>query len=75
MIDFDYWPMGSLAKHYPERTILSGERSKSLAAWGYRLGVALIPESLELVISSLKSVISKTFSAVSAPIQYAAPKA
>lgn len=75
MIDFDRWPMGSLATHYPEGTIVSGGLSKSFAAGGYRLGVALIPGSLELMMDALKSVVSETFSAVSAPIQYAALKA
>jgi aspartate/methionine/tyrosine aminotransferase len=75
MIDFDQWPMGSLAAHYPEGTIVSGGLSKSFAAGGYRLGVVLIPDSLELMMSTLKSVVSETFSAVSAPVQYAALKA
>jgi aspartate/methionine/tyrosine aminotransferase len=75
MIDFDQWPMSSLATYYPEGTIVSGGLSKSFAAGGYRLGVVLIPDSLELMMSALKSVISETFSAVSAPIQHAALKA
>ena len=72
MIDFDQWPMSSLATFYPEGTIVSGGLSKSFAAGGYRLGVVLIPDSLELMMSALKSVVSETFSAVSAPVQHAA---
>jgi aspartate aminotransferase len=75
MIEFDQWPMSSLATFYPEGTIVSGGLSKSFAAGGYRLGVVLIPDSLELMMSALKSVVSETFSAVSAPVQYAALKA
>ena len=75
MIDFDQWAMSSLATFYPEGTIVSGGLSKSFAAGGYRLGVVLIPDSLELMMSALKSVVSETFSAVSAPVQYAALKA
>jgi aspartate/methionine/tyrosine aminotransferase len=75
MIDFDQWPMSSLATFYPEGTIVSGGLSKSFAAGGYRLGVVLIPDSLELMMSALKSVVSETFSAVSAPVQYAALRA
>jgi len=75
MIDFDQLPMSSLAIFYPEVTIVSGGLSKSFAAGGYRLGVVLIPDSLELMMSALKSVVSETFSAVSAPVQYAALKA
>ena len=75
MIDFDQWPMSSLATFYPEGTIVSGGLSKSFAAGGYRLGVVLIPDSLELMMSALRLVVSETFSAVSAPIQYAALEA
>ncbi len=75
MIEFDQSPMSSLATFYPEGTIVSGGLSKSFAAGGYRLGVVLIPDSLELMMSALKSVVSETFSAVSGPVQYAALKA
>jgi aspartate aminotransferase len=72
MIEFDDKPMSSMAKYYPEGTLVSGGLSKSFAAGGYRLGVMLIPDSLDIVMSALKSIVSETFSAVSAPIQYAA---
>jgi aspartate/methionine/tyrosine aminotransferase len=72
MIDFTGRPHASLSRHYPEGTIISGGLSKSFAAGGYRLGVMLIPEQLSVLKDVLKSVISETFSAVSAPIQYAA---
>jgi len=71
-IDFDGNGTASLSKHYPEGTIVTGGLSKAFAAGGYRLGVMLIPDGLEPVMRALKSVISETFSAVSAPIQYAA---
>lgn len=72
MIDFTGAPHASLSRYYPEGTIVSGGLSKSFAAGGYRLGVMLIPEDLRVMKDALKSVISETFSAVSAPIQYAA---
>ncbi len=75
MIDFDQWPRTTCTTNYPEGTIVSGGLSKSFAAGGYRLGVVLVPDSLELMMSALKSVVSETFSAVSAPIQHAALKA
>jgi aspartate/methionine/tyrosine aminotransferase len=65
----------SMAHFYPEGTIVTGGLSKSFAAGGYRLGVMLVPEDLSLVLEALQSVISETFSAVSAPIQYAALEA
>lgn len=72
MIDFTGRPHASLARFYPEGTVVSGGLSKSFAAGGYRLGVMLIPETLGVLKGVLKSVISETFSAVSSPIQYAA---
>lgn len=65
----------SLASFYPERTIITGGLSKAQSAGGYRLGYMLIPNEMSSVIKPLKSIISETFSAVSAPIQYASIKA
>ncbi len=75
MIDFTGKPHSSIASYYPEGTIISTGLSKSFAAGGYRLGVMVIPESLDVLKGALKSIISETFSAVSAPIQYAAMQA
>jgi aspartate/methionine/tyrosine aminotransferase len=75
MIDFSGKPHASLSKYYPEGTIVSGGLSKSFAAGGYRLGVMLIPEEMRVIKDALNSVISETFSAVSAPVQYAALEA
>jgi len=75
MIDFTEKSQSSLAMHYPEGTIVTGGLSKSFAAGGYRLGIMMIPGDLRLVLDAMKSVISETFSAVSAPIQYAALEA
>ena len=75
MIDFTGNLHASIAAYYPEGTIVSTGLSKSFAAGGYRLGMMIIPESLRVLKDALKSVISETFSAVSAPIQYAALEA
>ena len=72
MIDFTGKPHASISRFYPEGTIVSTGISKSFAAGGYRLGMMVIPESLRVLKDALKSVISETFSAVSAPMQYAA---
>ena len=72
MIDFTDEAYVSLSRFYTEATIVSGGLSKSFAAGGYRLGVMLIPEELRVIKDALKSIISETFSAVSAPVQYAA---
>ena len=75
MIDFTDKPYCSVAQYYPEGTIITGGLSKSFAAGGYRLGVMLVNQELGLILQTLKSVVSETFSSVSAPIQYAALEA
>lgn len=75
MLNFTGRPHGSMAIHYPQGTIVTGGLSKSFAAGGYRLGVMLVPSGLAPVMAALKSVLSETISAVSAPIQYAALEA
>ncbi|MDC7232060.1 MAG: aminotransferase class I/II-fold pyridoxal phosphate-dependent enzyme [Spirochaetales bacterium] len=71
-IDFTGRPHASISTYYPEGTIVSTGLSKSFAAGGYRVGMMVIPETLGVLKDALKSVISETFSAVSAPMQYAA---
>tara|TARA_Y100000590_G_scaffold469529_1_gene657564 strand:- start:3601 stop:4878 length:1278 start_codon:yes stop_codon:yes gene_type:complete len=58
--------------HYPEGTIITTGLSKSHGAGGYRLGILAAPENFSNLTKALCSMISETFSAVSAPIQYAA---
>ncbi|MBL4682432.1 MAG: aminotransferase class I/II-fold pyridoxal phosphate-dependent enzyme [Pseudomonadales bacterium] len=65
----------SLSHFYPEGTIITGGLSKAFSAGGYRLGVMIIPQELTGLMKALMSFISETFSAVSAPIQYAAQTA
>jgi aspartate/methionine/tyrosine aminotransferase len=72
MIDFSDKPHTSIAKYYPEGTIVSTGLSKSFACGGYRLGMMVIPENLSVLRDALKSIISETFSAVCAPLQHAA---
>ena len=52
--------------------MITGGLSKAFSAGGYRLGYLLIPDQLKELIKPLKSMISETYSAVSAPIQYSA---
>lgn len=62
----------SFHKHYPEGTIITTGLSKSHGAGGYRLGILAAPENFSELTKALCAMISETFSAVSAPIQYAA---
>ena len=65
----------SIARFYPEGTIISGGLSKWCGAGGWRLGTFTFPESLSGLMDGMASVASETFTSTSTPIQYAAIKA
>ena len=65
----------SISNFCPEKTIISTGLSKWCGAGGWRLGYFIIPKSLNKIKDTLNVLASETFSAVSAPIQYAAIKA
>jgi aspartate aminotransferase len=65
----------SIAEIYAEGTIITSGLSKWAGAGGWRLGYALFPSSLKELAETIKGLASETFSAVAAPIQYAAVKA
>ncbi|QAR33143.1 aminotransferase class I/II-fold pyridoxal phosphate-dependent enzyme [Geovibrio thiophilus] len=65
----------SIAKFYPEGTIVSGGLSKWCGAGGWRLGTFAVPTGLRKIVDAMAVVASETFTSVSAPIQYAAVKA
>jgi aspartate aminotransferase len=62
----------SISSFCPEKTIISTGLSKWCGAGGWRLGYFIIPNSLNILKDSMNVLASETFSAVSAPIQYAA---
>jgi len=62
----------SISSFCPEKTIISTGLSKWCGAGGWRLGYFIIPDSLNIIKNSINVLASETFSAVSAPIQYAA---
>jgi aspartate aminotransferase len=65
----------SIARFYPEGTIVSGGLSKWCGAGGWRLGCFIFPPSLRWLLDAMAVVASETFTATSAPIQYAAVRA
>jgi aspartate aminotransferase len=65
----------SISRFYPEGTILSSGLSKWCGAGGWRLGVFLFPDSMRWLLNAMAAVASETFTATSAPIQYAAVRA
>lgn len=62
----------SIARFYPEGTILSSGISKWCGAGGWRLGTFSFPPELEWLCDAMAAVASETYTSVSAPIQHAA---
>ena len=62
----------SISSFCPKKTIISSGISKWCGAGGWRLGYFIIPNELNNLKDSIKTLASETFSSVSAPIQYAA---
>ncbi len=65
----------SVARYYPEGTIISSGLSKWCGAGGWRIGTFAFPPDLDWLLDSMTAVASETFTSVSAPIQYAAVQA
>jgi len=65
----------SIARYYPEGTIISSGLSKWCGAGGWRLGTFSFPSSLNWLMQAMAAVASETYTSVSAPIQYAAIQA
>lgn len=62
----------SIARFYPEGTIVSSGLSKWCGAGGWRLGTFCFPPDLYWLLDAMASVASETYTTVSAPIQHAA---
>jgi aspartate aminotransferase len=65
----------SIAKFYPEGTIISSGLSKWCGAGGWRLGTFVFPPNLRKLLNALSVVASETYTSTSAPIQFAAVRA
>jgi len=65
----------SVARFYPEGTIISSGLSKWCGAGGWRLGTFTFPPDLSWLMEAIAAVASETYTSVSAPIQYAAVRA
>jgi aspartate aminotransferase len=61
----------SIARYYPEGTIISTGMSKWLGAGGWRLGAFIFPPELRPLQDAMAIIASETFTSTSAPIQYA----
>lgn len=65
----------SIARFYPEGTIISSGLSKWCGAGGWRLGTFTFPSNLDWLLDAIASIGSETYTSVSAPIQFAAVSA
>lgn len=65
----------SIARYYPEGTIVSSGLSKWCGAGGWRLGHFFFPRSLRWLLDAMAAAASETYTSTSAPIQYAAVRA
>lgn len=65
----------SIARFYPEGTIISSGLSKWCGAGGWRLGTFTFPENMGWLLDAMAAVASETYTSTSAPIQYAAVRA
>ncbi|KAL3836512.1 hypothetical protein ACJMK2_021938 [Sinanodonta woodiana] len=64
----------TIAKVYPEGTILSSGLSKWASAGGWRLGYHIYPPGLSELREAVRSAASHTYTCASAPVQYASVK-
>jgi len=65
----------SIARFYPEGTVVSSGLSKWCGAGGWRLGFFIFPPELRWLLDAMAIVASETFTSTSAPIQYASVSA
>ena len=61
----------SIARYYPEGTVVMSGASKWLGSGGWRVGFAAFPENLSAVRDAMLTCASETFTSVAAPLQYA----
>ncbi|RME84143.1 MAG: aminotransferase class I/II-fold pyridoxal phosphate-dependent enzyme [Caldilineae bacterium] len=64
----------AMARYYPEGTVTLGGLSKHLSLGGWRLGVAIMPGNRAgaQLLKAVRTIASETWSATTAPVQYAA---
>lgn len=65
----------SMARWYPEGTLVSSGLSKAFSAGGFRLGVLVLPDELRDLRGPLINLATETFSCVTSSVQFAACKA
>ncbi len=72
---FDMDSFTSMARVYPEGTLLTGGLSKDRSCGGYRFGLVIVPEQASNLTENILKVAGSTYSCVAASFQYAAMEA
>ena len=65
----------SLARFYPEGTIISSGLSKWCGAGGWRIGTFFFPPQMRWLLDAMATAASETYTSVCAPIQHASVRA
>ncbi len=65
----------TIARYYPEGTIISTGLSKWCGAGGWRFGAMFFPDSEKALLTATIGVASETYSCAATPVQYAAIEA
>ena len=65
----------SMARYYPEGTIISAGLSKWCGAGGWRLGTFFFPPQMRWLLDAMATAASETYTSVCAPIQHASVRA
>lgn len=65
----------SIARFYPEGTIISAGLSKWCGAGGWRLGTFAFPRKMRWLLDAMAAAASETYTSTSAPIQHASVRA
>ena len=61
----------SIARFYPEGTIISSGLSKWCGAGGWRVGTFLFPPGMRWLLEAMAAAASETYTSTCAPVQYA----
>lgn len=71
---FNTIPHVSIARHYPEGTLVFGGMSKSLPLGGWRIGTAILPSENggKALRQAMSNIASNIWTCVAGPVQYAA---
>ena len=60
----------SISRYYPEGTVVVAGLSRHMALGGFRFAVSIIPENMERLFQTLRSITGETSANAASPLQY-----